>query len=107
MAGIRPLAATRQYEDIKPSLERRELTADLQKPFLLLGVLGNIDLVDIVFQTQLFKCNVYFVAIGCAWISLVVVLTRRVHSDTCGVAVGQVLACGTAIGFTLELTGRY
>jgi hypothetical protein len=63
--------------------------------------------VDIVSQTQLLKGNVHFVAIGCAWISLVVVLTRRDLSDTCGIAVGQALACGTAIGFTLGLTGRY
>jgi hypothetical protein len=91
----------------RPGPMRGELTADLQEPFFLLGVLGDIDLVDIVLQTQLFKSDVHFVAIGCAWISLVVVLTGRVPSDTCGVAVGQVLACGIAIGFTLELTGRY
>lgn len=41
-------------------------TADLQEPFLLLSVLGDIDLVNIVLQTQLFKGNVHFVAIGCA-----------------------------------------
>lgn len=64
------------------------LTADLQKPFFLLSVLGDINLMDIVFQTQLFKSNVHFVAVGCAWILLkLVAVTKRGRSDTCGVAV--------------------
>jgi len=53
-------------------LGRTELTADLQEPFFFLGVLGDIDLVDVIFQTQLFEGDVHFVAVGCAWISLVV-----------------------------------
>lgn len=66
-----------------------EHTADLQEPVLLLGVLGDINLVDIVFQTQFFKGDVHFMAVGCAWTSLVVALRRRVPSDTCGIAVDR------------------
>ena len=44
---------------------------------------------DIVFETQLFKSDVHFVAIGCAWLPLVVVLAGRVPSDTCGIAVDR------------------
>jgi hypothetical protein len=80
-----------------PDRKRGKLTADFQEPFFLLGVLGDIDFVNVVFQTQLFKGDMHFVAIGCAWILLVVMLTRRIPSDTCGVAVRQVLACRLAM----------
>lgn len=66
---------------------RGELTADFQEPFLLLGVLGDVNFVDIVLYAQLLKGDVHFVAIWCAWTLLVIGMTRRVPSDTSGIAV--------------------
>jgi hypothetical protein len=90
----------------RPGLGKGELTADLQEPFLLLSVLGNIDLVNIVLQTQLFKGNMHFVAIRCACISLVCCITEAYCFGYLRCSCRLLSVPGTATEPSLEPTGQ-